>query len=717
MPSELMIKDQTKEVQLFFFSQSLADGLRITLAVLLPSLISYYFNLIELGMTISLGALCVSLVDAPGPILHRRNTMLFCLLFVFIVVIITAFARLNIYLMGLEILLFSFFFSMFTVYGLRAIMVGNATLLAMVLTMDRPIEPTQVLWYALLIVFGGIWYILISLVSYHIRPYRTAQRTLGESIRELSIFLSIKGDFYNVETDINENFKKLIAQQAVVSEKQDAVREILFKTRQIVSESTEEGRKLVLAFVNTVDLFENITASYYNYEVVRQRYGQSGVLDDIYSIAKKLAVELNKTGIAIYANAEYKNEMNYDTVLLELKNKIERIEKNDPNDNKLVLKKLLVNVRKIMQAHNDLLRYFSPDPSGGSKRSSTTHSKFVTHQSLDPKIFWSNLNFSSSAFRHALRVAIACIAGFAISKFIAYGYHSYWILMTIAFMLKPAYSLTRQRNVERVAGTLIGGVIGFVLLLIALPTEALFVIMVFLMIATYSFQRIKYLVSVICMTPFLLILFHFLGGEFIGVLKERVFDTVAGCTIALLAGYLLFPKWESEGLNIYLQSMLQANLSYLKILLDALHGKTISITEYKLARKEVHISSANLSAAFQRMLSEPKSKQKNKNEIHQFVVLNHTVFSNIATIASTVLSRKQNKYSESIIRTAKKAYHTLLDSFQKFEEPITGELFYKDEEENNATETIDDLSLKEQLEFIYKLTVDIKKTTEKIIAS
>jgi hypothetical protein len=152
-------------------------------------------------------------------------------------------------------------------------------------------------------------------------------------------------------------------------------------------------------------------------------------------------------------------------------------------------------------------------------------------------------------------------------------------------------------------------------------------------------------------------------------------------------------------------------------LLDALHGRTISITEYKLARKEVHISSANLSAAFQRMLSEPKSKQKNKNEVHQFVVLNHTVFSNIATIASTVLSRKQNKHSEIIIRTAKKAYHTLLDSFQKFEEPIPGELFYREEDENNAAETTDDLSLKEQLEFIYKLTVDIKKTTEKIISS
>ena len=193
------MKEQTKELRLFFFSQSLADGLRTTVAVLFPSLIAYYFNLIELGMTISLGALCVSIVDAPGPIIHRKNTMLFCLSFVFLVVVITAFTRWNIYLMGLEILVFSFFFSMFTVYGIRAIMVGNAALLSMVLTMDRPIEPNQVLFHGLLIIAGGLWYILISLAAYHIKPYRTAQRTLGESIRELSRFLSIKADFYNLK--------------------------------------------------------------------------------------------------------------------------------------------------------------------------------------------------------------------------------------------------------------------------------------------------------------------------------------------------------------------------------------------------------------------------------------------------------------------------------------------------------------------------------------
>ena len=516
------MKVRTEEFRLFFFSQSLADGLRTTLAVLLPALISWYLDLFELGMTVSLGALCSSLVDAPGPIIHRRNTILFCLVFLFIVVFITGYARLDIYWMGLEIVFFSFFFSMFTVYGLRAVMVGNAALLAMVLTMDRPIGPSQVMLYSLLTVAGGLWYLLISLLAYQIRPYRTAQRALGESIRELSRYLSAKADFYDVHTDLGEDYKKLIAQQILVSEKQDSVREILFKTRQIVNESTNEGRRLVMAFIDTVDLFENITASFYDYDSLRKNYGPTGILEQIHTIAKQLAIELKKTGIAIFSNTAYSKQLDYDTVLITLKDNIDNIQKTGRGETKLVLKKLLVNMRKIMQAHNDLLRYFNVSPSSGSRRGSQTHTLFVSHQSLDPKIFWSNLNISSSAFRHALRVAIACIAGFIISKLISYGYHSYWILMTIAFMLKPAYSLTRQRNIERITGTLIGGVIGFGLLIIPLPNEVLFGIMVVLMIATYSFQRIKYMVSVICMTPFLLILFHFFGIRIYRVVAREI---------------------------------------------------------------------------------------------------------------------------------------------------------------------------------------------------
>ena len=293
---------------------------------------------------------------------------------------------------------------------------------------------------------------------------------------------------------------------------------------------------------------------------------------------------------------------------------------------------------------NDLTRYFEGKD---FKRIKLDHTQFISHQSLDPKIFYNNLNFQSNVFKHAFRVALACITGYLISKLLAYGSHSYWIVMTIAFMLKPAFSLTKQRNKERVIGTLAGGLIGWVILYFIPDRNIHLAFLIFFMIGTYSFMRIKYLVMVICTTPYILILFSFLGLGFMEVAKERILDTVIGCAIALIAGYFLFPTWESAQIKNYLQNMLRANIHYLERIADGLNAKPIDQLQYKLARKEVYVASANLSSAFQRMLSEPKSKQTNEKLVHQFVVLNHILLSNIATII-TSLSRKplQNRSEE-----------------------------------------------------------------------
>lgn len=712
------MRKQQKEFKLFFYGQPFEDGLRITIAILLPSLLLSYADLFELGLTISVGAACVSLTDTPGPIIHRKNTMLFCLVFIFAVAVVTGFARHSQLLMGIVVCVLSFFFSMFTVYGMRAAMVGNAALLTMVLTMDKPIEPLTVLEHSLFLAGGGFWYMVISLLAYRIRPYRMAQRSLGESIRELAQYLSIKADFYNVDTDLNEDYKKLLAQQIIVTEKQDSTREVLFKTRQIVEESTPEGRRLVLAFIHAVDLFEDVTASYYDYRLLRQQYGNSEILNSIYTLAKNIARDLDRTGIAIYANANYSIKHDYTESLSEIKKRIDAFKEISSGSSNLVLKKMLVNVRKIVQRVTDLQRYFYETPEKPKENKADTHTLFVGHQSLDPKIFSSNFTFSSSVFRHALRVCIACGFGFLIAKSFAKGHHSYWIIMTIIFMLKPSFSLTRQRNIERITGTLVGGIIGFVILSLHLPSKLLFGIMVVLMVATYSLQRIKYLVSIVCMTPFILILFNFLGLNFRGLLQERVLDTGIGCFIALLAGYLLFPDWESKQLKNFLQQMLKANTSYLEKLVEGLEGKNISVTEYKLLRKGVYINSANLSAAFERMLSEPASTQKNKNEIHQFVVLNHILFSNIAAMAASIFGKGKVEFPAKILRLANKSLSALNESLE-----ILGE---KDETLNHhmpqsKQESIEDTSpdtilLGEQLEFIHKISLDIKKTTAAIIS-
>src|ERR1700759_250742 len=101
MPVSIInMKIPVKEIKSFFYSQYFSDGLRISLGILLPSLILNYLNRFDLGITLSLGALCVSVVDIPGPVIHKRNAMAVCNLCIFIVAVITGFARLNVFTLG-----------------------------------------------------------------------------------------------------------------------------------------------------------------------------------------------------------------------------------------------------------------------------------------------------------------------------------------------------------------------------------------------------------------------------------------------------------------------------------------------------------------------------------------------------------------------------------------------------------------------------------------
>ena len=288
------------------------------------------------------------------------------------------------------------------------------------------------------------------------------------------------------------------------------------------------------------------------------------------------------------------------------------------------------------------------------------------------------------------------------------------MLLTIAFIIKPAFSLTKQRNIERIIGTVIGGLVGVAILLFVDHTTVLFIIMVLLMIGTYSFMRINYLAMVLCVTPYVLILFSFLGTEFRIVASERIIDTLIGCAIAFSASYFLFPNWESEQLKTHMQGIIKANALYLQKIIQALSGEKIGVLEYKLARKEVYLNSANLSALFQRMVSEPKSKQSSRSQVQQFVVLNHILFSNIATIARTLPAKETEIFPSELIHLAKKAYHKLEESNKKLG---ADEELPKLPDANNdmPVSTSDEKLLVEQLQFIYSVSKDIDKISNQLI--
>ncbi|TWR25975.1 hypothetical protein FPZ42_10085 [Mucilaginibacter achroorhodeus] len=719
------MKSHQREIKSFFYSQYFSDGLRMSIGILAPALLMLKLGHFDEGLTMSLGALCICTIDSPGPLAHKRNGMLMGNAILFVVAMITGYARLNLIALGFEITLFAFLFSLLTVYGNRAASVGTCGLLIMIFMMDRHVPPPQVPVYCLTVLAGGVWYMLFAIVFFGIRPYRAAQQTLGESIADVANFLRIKADFYDSRTDIDENYRKLVLSQIQVSNHQDAVREILFKSRVLVKESTAASRVLVITFNDLVDMFEQIMATHYDYNKIRENFENTGVLADINAFLHLVADDLDNIGYAILANTRPEKLHNFDLRLEVLKKKIDEVGADENVSSNLILKKILINLRDLSKTITNIYKYYHSKASDDlvQKINDVEYSKFVAHQDFAPHIFFDNLTLSSGAFKHALRVSLVCLVGFITAKNFSLGGHSYWVLLTIIVILKPGFSLSKQRNYQRLIGTIVGGVIGIVILYFVPGKNAQFWILVGLMIGTYSFLRLNYIVSVIFMTPYVLILFKFLGLGHLNIVQERIVDTLIGSGIAFIASYLIFPTWEFQLVQESLEHVLTANINYLRKVSDSLSGREVSVTEYKLARKDVYVNSANLSAVFERMTSEPKRMQRNIKDLHKFVVLNHILASYTANIASAlVINRPQNLHPD-MQKSVKKSIAVLREAINRMAGKVE-EIKPADEPSkpsNHPQEilpqplTADENLMKEQLGFINKVAVDLAKITDSVL--
>jgi uncharacterized membrane protein (TIGR01666 family) len=718
-----MIHRPVRSIQDFLLSTYFADGLRITFGVLLPSLILAQFGMLKYGMSLSLGALCVSVVDTPGPIVHCRNAMLITTALITILAILVGLTNRNAYFTGILLVVCSFIFSMFFLYGNRAAAIGTAVLLIMVLSIDD-VRPWQdVLIYSALIFSGSVWYTILSYSFYRLRPYRLVQQTLSESIHEVSNFLRSKALFYHRNINYDQNYAELLQLQVLVHEKQDAVRELLFKTREIVTDSTPEGRFLLLVFVDMVDLYEQVMSTYYNYGQLHEQFDEVGILSRYELVINRIAAELDEIAFSLKTGGTPPPP----TILIrqvdDLKEQILQLERNN-KDGKyntlgiIALKNIEVNIENILTRVRTINSYFNKKEKKNLKGDRGIEvERFITRQSVDIKQFFENLSFSSNTFRHSVRVAIVMLIGYVVSQLMNSS-HSYWILLTILVISKPGFSLTKQRNYQRLIGTVVGAFIGMGLLIYVDDKHTLFFILIICMIGAYSFQRKNYVISVLFMTPYILVLYDFLGMGSLSIARERIYDTIIGSGIALIGSYTLFPNWEHQNLKEAMTKMLTANLAYYDQVTQLYFNKETSLMNYKVARKEVYVTSANLASLFQRMFSEPKSKQRLMKEMHQFTALNHLLSSYIASLS---LYYKEHHYTLSnpaslqpMVNNTVYLLNLSTDYLLKhMEEPSNVPLVKSINDDKNLLGADEKLII-DQFDLIQKVAYDIFKLSEKI---
>ena len=709
---------QTQAIKTFLYSQYFADGLRIAFGALVPALIFSYLGDIRTGIAVSLGAVITSIVDTPGPTKDRRNAMLVLVGFIFVISFITK--LINPFDVAVIIFLsvLNFSMCMIAVYGTRAASLGTAAILVMILNMDDlKMTADSSLMHAVYATIGGTWYMLLSLTLTQFRPFRLSQQALAECIQDTAAYVRLKANFYDITVDNDKNYQKLIDQQVIVHQHQDVVRELLFKSKAIVKDSTRLGRVLVIIFTDMVDIFERTMATHYDYEAIRHNFGDTDALRAIRITVNRLANEMDNLAYHINANHRPKKLYDFKSDLEHIKGAIDRVENTGKNT--VILKKILVNIRDLINKLNNIYQYFDTQTAQFNNQE-TDLTKFLSHQSFNPKVLKDNLSLKSSTFRHALRMVIVMIAAFFISKLIPFGNHSYWILMTVLVILKPGWSLTKQRNYQRMSGTIIGGLAGIAILLGIEQEIARFIFLMIFMVLAYSFIRINYILGVMFLTPYLLLLYSFLGVSTFEILQERVIDTITGSLLAFTSSYIIFPSWESKNVQTSMRKLLIANYNYLVKALEYIIGIEVSETEYKLVRKDVYVNMANMTSIFQRMITEPKSKQKNAKELNKFLIYNHILSSYSVALVAVVKNAAQQSLTAEHIRLTRKSLKQLSQTILQFKMTEDDEPFIEtdikvvtalpeDTGENEETKLIT-----EQISFVSKITQDLNKICERM---
>lgn len=635
-------KDYLQEVQKFISSQYWYSGWRITAGVMVPLIVFILTDTITTMVPFLWGALFVSLTDTPGPIHHRRNGMIAATVLNTALVLLTTLTKEYPALLVLQIVLLGFLLTMAAVYGGRAGAVGTLALVVMLLNLLSINNEYNTVKGSLMIGGGGLWYTVFSLLLYRIRPYRPVEQALGEHLIAIADYIRARAGLYREGADLSRSFHRVMKAQSHVRTIQGQTQELLFKTRRFVGDASPRSRSLMMVYLDSLDLFEQSMYAYQDYAQLHQNLQNTGLLNRYYGLILELAAGLEYIGITVQTGSPVKRDFDLTMRVSDLERiteeKAGESTEADRTRHLEALNKILKNVQEISNRINRIILYTRMEAEIRTTFDMAQKiSRVAATQPITLKILRENLTFKSDIFRHAIRLTVAMITGYVVSEFFSLA-HSYWVLLTIVTILRPAYVLTKKRNVERVAGTLVGVVAVSAILVLISNTTALVFILVLSMLLGYSLLRVHYFSFVVFLTIFLIISLYFLNPyEFQTLIRERLIDTVIGSAIAFVASRFIFPVWGHHEIRSSMQKMLEANRQYFFQAWQALKTGQSETTAYALARQDAIVSLTNLSDNFQRILSEPQQTRE-ATPIHQFVIANHMLTGHIAALSDEEIS-------------------------------------------------------------------------------
>ena len=567
---------------------SIAEGVRAALSVAVLVAANEWLRLPALNEA-ALAALLTCLCDAGGPVRRRIPALL---TFAVLGALLTAgFGALR--PLGLPVVVplacaVIFCTSLARIWGQSPMQVGNLLTVVTVLALDHGEDPRTAATLGLFFLGGSLWALLLTMVIWRLHPYRPARRAVAEVYRRLGV---MAGDLSalaaTAEPPTHAWADHARAHRRHVRDGIEAARTLLLDTiRGRGAASPRAGQTLIQV------------------EAADQLFGALIALSDVLEAADAptrtaAARELSLVRLLLAAIADEtrRDEPTDDPALrATLERMLDQLTRLGAGSLAGITASLVTRMRIALLLTTPAGMLPEPTSEAGGPSWQT--------RLMGP--LRANLAWSSAGFRHALRAAVAAAPALWLTLSLGTTY-AHWLTITLVLTLQPFFALTWQRAVERIGGTVLGGLVAAAISVVVHTPLAMAAALFPLAVLALSVRYVSFGLLMVGMTP-LVVLLSELGRPGTGELEIallRAAYTLAGGALAVLGCWVLWPSWEPNRVQTELQAALQAHAAYADLELAALLGEAPDAA-LDAARRGAGMASNNLEASLSRALQEPR---------------------------------------------------------------------------------------------------------------
>ncbi len=477
------------------------------------------------------------------------------------------------------------------IYGQSAMQVGNLLTVVLVLALRQPLAPAAALAVGGTFLAGSLWAVLLTAVLWRLHPNRPARAAVAETYRMLARLCA--------------DLRRLLA----ADERREWVWDRHARAhRRAVREAIEQARGTSLAMSRAGGAVNGRTAqSWLRVETAEQLFGALIGLSDLAQAEADAAA-----GAALRARMVRMLRLLEPILLLQGRAILADHEADRPGLDRAI--GAVATVAKAGSAARDdatleRIAGFIVERLRLAAFLSDARATLPQGLAASPRRWWrvARAAFApgSASLRHAVRASLA--AGLAVAATMAWPLpYAHWFTITLVLTMQPYFALTFTKAIERIGGTVLGGVLAAALATVATSPVSMSVALFPLAVAALAVRAVSFGLFMVLLTPLVVLLSELgrPGSSEVVIALTRAGFAVAGGGVALALAWLLWPAWEPERVQAELSTAIRAHGRFAAAEIAFLIGEATAAAVAE-ARRAAGVASNALEASLQRALLEP----------------------------------------------------------------------------------------------------------------